>query len=161
MQHKPFACRAIKGIANYGTIEPILVGCMDTQLMRAPCNGFKADNCTLTAITFNRANDFIACYCKFSVEIIDLLTWTVIIIGSKRKLYYTLAFLRHAVKDCRVLFLYGEKDIFSIPPKSRKLFAACASEDKKLVWFEKGGHSHLRINNTEKDDKSIIEFFER
>ncbi len=63
--------------------------------------------------------------------------------------------------DCRVLFLYGEKDIFSIPPKSRKLFAACAAEDKKLVWFEKGGHSHLRINNTEKYDKTIIEFFER
>lgn len=62
-------------------------------------------------------------------------------------------------KDCRVLFLYGEKDIFSIPEKSRKLFAACASEDKKLVWFEKGGHSHLRINNTEKYDQAIMEFF--
>ena len=62
-------------------------------------------------------------------------------------------------KDCRILFLYGEKDIFSIPEKSRKLFAACVSEDKKLVWFEKGGHSHLRINNTEKYDQAIMEFF--
>lgn len=61
--------------------------------------------------------------------------------------------------SCRILFLYGEKDIFSIPPKSRKLFAACASQDKKLVWFEKGGHSHLRINNTEKYDQAIIHFF--
>ena len=61
---------------------------------------------------------------------------------------------------CRVLFLYGEKDIFSIPEKSRKLFAACASEHKKLVWFDKGGHSHLRINNTEKYDRTIIEYFE-
>ena len=59
---------------------------------------------------------------------------------------------------CRVLFLYGEKDIFSIPEKSRQLFAACASENKKLVWFDKGGHSHLRINNTEKYDRTIIEF---
>ena len=58
----------------------------------------------------------------------------------------------------RVLFLYGEKDIFSIPEKSRKLFAACSSLDKKLVWFDKGGHSHLRINNTEKYDNAIIEF---
>lgn len=61
--------------------------------------------------------------------------------------------------DARVLFLYGEKDIFSIPKKSRKLFAACAATDKKLVWFEKGGHSHLRINNTEQYDNTIIEFF--
>lgn len=63
--------------------------------------------------------------------------------------------------DHRVLFLYGEKDIFSIPEKSRKLFAACSSKDKKLVWFSKGGHSHLRINNTEKYDAEIIKFFER
>ena len=63
--------------------------------------------------------------------------------------------------DCRVLFLYGEKDIFSIPAKSRQLFAACVSQDKRLVWFEKGGHSHLRINNTEKYDQAIIDFFER
>lgn len=63
--------------------------------------------------------------------------------------------------DHRLLFLYGEKDIFSIPKKSRKLFAACASKDKKLVWFSKGGHSHLRINNTEQYDKSIIEFLRK
>lgn len=60
--------------------------------------------------------------------------------------------------DCRVLFLYGEKDIFSIPQKSRELFAACAAEDKKLVWFAEGGHSHLRINNMEKYDSAIIDF---
>lgn len=62
---------------------------------------------------------------------------------------------------CRVLFLYGEKDIFSIPKMSRKLFAACASRDKKLVWFEKGGHSHLRINNTDKYDQAIVDYFKR
>ena len=61
--------------------------------------------------------------------------------------------------DCRVLFLYGERDIFSIPEKSRKLFAACSARDKKLVWFDKGGHSHLRINNTEAYDRAIIDFF--
>lgn len=61
--------------------------------------------------------------------------------------------------DCRILFLYGEKDIFSIPRKSRQLFEACASKDKKLVWFEKGGHSHLRINNTQQYDQAIIDFF--
>ena len=53
----------------------------------------------------------------------------------------------------RVLFLYGEKDVFSLPPKSRKLFAACGSNDKQLVWFEKGSHSHLRINNQDQYDQ--------
>lgn len=67
--------------------------------------------------------------------------------------------IRRIRKDHRVLFLYGEKDVFSLPEKSRKLFAACAAEDKKLVWFDKGGHSHLRINNTEKYDTAIIDFF--
>ncbi|MBR5223487.1 MAG: alpha/beta hydrolase [Clostridia bacterium] len=62
-------------------------------------------------------------------------------------------------KDARVLFLYGEKDIFSLPQKSQKLFNACSAEDKKLVWFSKGGHSHLRINNSEEYDKAIINFF--
>lgn len=62
-------------------------------------------------------------------------------------------------KDARVLFLYGEKDIFSLPQKSQKLFNACSAEDKKLVWFSKGGHSHLRINNSEEYDKAIIDFF--
>lgn len=58
----------------------------------------------------------------------------------------------------RALFLFGEQDIFSRPPKSRKLFAACTAPDKKIVWFERGGHSHLRINNTEKYDAAIVDF---
>lgn len=69
--------------------------------------------------------------------------------------------IRKIRPDCRVLFLYGQQDIFSIPKKSRKLFAACAAKDKKLVWFQKGGHSHLRINNTEAYDQAIIDFFGR
>ena len=62
-------------------------------------------------------------------------------------------------KDCRVLFLYGKQDIFSVPKKSQKLFDACSAEDKKLVWFPKGGHSHLRINDEEAYDRAICEFF--
>ncbi len=61
----------------------------------------------------------------------------------------------------RLLFLYGEKDIFSIPEKSQKLFDTCVAKDKKLVWFKKGGHSHLRINNTQEYDNAIIDFFKR
>lgn len=58
----------------------------------------------------------------------------------------------------RALFLYGEKDIFSLPEKSKELFEKCGSADKKIVWFSKGGHSHLRINNTEKYDQAIVDF---
>lgn len=59
----------------------------------------------------------------------------------------------------RVLFLYGKQDIFSLPQKSQLLFEACNATDKKLVWFEKGGHSHLRINNRQEYDNAIINFF--
>lgn len=69
--------------------------------------------------------------------------------------------IRKLKKEHRVLFLYGEKDIFSIPPKSRKMFAACSAGEKKLVWFSRGGHSHLRINNTEQYDAAIVDFFRR
>lgn len=61
-------------------------------------------------------------------------------------------------KELRVLFLYGKKDIFSIPKKSQILFNACTAQDKKLVWFEEGGHSHLRINNPQAYDDAIVEF---
>lgn len=58
----------------------------------------------------------------------------------------------------RVLFLFGEQDIFSVPKMSKRLYAKCGSPDKKLEWFPKGAHSHLRINNTEHYDDTIVEF---
>ena len=81
--------------------------------------------------------------------------------GTNVYKYKPISAIRKLKPDCRVLFVYGEKNIFSIPEKSRQLFAACSSEDKKLVWFDKGGHSHLRINNTEKYDQAIIDFLGR
>ena len=57
-----------------------------------------------------------------------------------------------------VLMIYGTKDIFSIPKLSQKLFDKCGSEDKEIKWFDKGGHSHLRINNVEEYDKVITDF---
>ncbi len=78
--------------------------------------------------------------------------------GTNVYRYKPISAIRRLKPDCRVLFLYGEQDIFSIPAKSRKLFAACSSQDKKLIWFSRGGHSHLRINNTEAYDRAIIDF---
>ena len=60
----------------------------------------------------------------------------------------------------RVLFLFGEKDIFSVPEMSRKLFAACASNDKHIAWFPKGGHSHIRLNNIDLYDNAVKAFVE-
>lgn len=57
-----------------------------------------------------------------------------------------------------ILFIFGEQDVFSLPPKSKKLYAACNSKQKQIVWFKKGSHSHLRINNTAEYDKSVCDF---
>ncbi len=58
----------------------------------------------------------------------------------------------------RVLFLYGREDVFSLPHKSQQLFDACGSEDKQLVWFDHGKHSHLRLTNPDSYDRAIVEF---
>ena len=57
-----------------------------------------------------------------------------------------------------ILFLYSKEDKFSLPAKSEILFNKCASKNKKIVWFDHGAHSHIRINNLEKYDESIKEF---
>ncbi len=59
-----------------------------------------------------------------------------------------------------VLFLCGKEDIFSLPARSQRLYDNCSSRKKKLVWFQHGSHSHLRLNNTAQYDKSIAEFIE-
>ena len=56
-----------------------------------------------------------------------------------------------------ILFIYSKEDIYSLPEKGKLLYDTCQSE-KKLVWFEKGGHSRVRINNQEKYDNTIMEF---
>lgn len=72
-----------------------------------------------------------------------------------------LAAMKKLKKSHQALFLYGTKDVFSIPEKTKQLFAACTAGRKELVWFDRGGHSHLRINNREAYDRAIIDFFER
>lgn len=70
--------------------------------------------------------------------------------------------IRHVGKiKGHVLFLYGKLDTFSVPSKSRKIFAKCSSKTKELVWFDKGAHSHLRINNVERYDNAIIEYIRK
>lgn len=59
--------------------------------------------------------------------------------------------------DKPILFIYSKMDAYSLPEKARQLYDACHS-DKTLVWFEKGVHSHVRINAVEKYDGAIETF---
>ena len=54
-------------------------------------------------------------------------------------------------------FLYSKADTLALPEKSLELYEK-VNAPKKLYWFDKGEHSHIRINNTEKYDASIREF---
>ena len=60
-----------------------------------------------------------------------------------------------------VLMLNGKEDVFSLPAKSQMLFDSIASKEKKIVWFEHGSHSHLRLNNVEQYDNCIAEFINK
>ncbi len=53
-----------------------------------------------------------------------------------------------------ILFLHSREDLFSLPEKAQILFDKCTSR-KTLVWFDKGAHSRIRINNTEAYDNAI------
>jgi len=56
-----------------------------------------------------------------------------------------------------LLMIHSKEDVFSLPVKAQELYDKCNSP-KKLVWFDKGAHSHIRINNQEKYDETIKEF---
>ncbi|MGN1104067.1 MAG: alpha/beta hydrolase [Candidatus Coproplasma sp.] len=58
-----------------------------------------------------------------------------------------------------ILFLYSKEDKFSLPEKAVVLYDKCKA-DKELVWFEKGAHSHIRINNAEAYDRAIGKFIQ-
>ncbi len=58
-----------------------------------------------------------------------------------------------------LLMIHSKEDKFSLPAKAQILYDKCTSP-KKLVWFDHGAHSHIRINNVEKYDETIKEFIE-
>ena len=56
-----------------------------------------------------------------------------------------------------LLMIHSKEDVFSLPEKAQLLYDKCNSP-KKLVWFDKGAHSHIRINTEEKYDQTIKDF---
>jgi esterase/lipase len=57
-----------------------------------------------------------------------------------------------------ILFIHSKVDVFSLPDKAQLLYEMCPSERKKFVFFDKGRHSFVRINNPEKYDETVIGF---
>lgn len=57
-----------------------------------------------------------------------------------------------------MLFIYSKEDIYSVPKYGTLLYEKCGSEKKKIEFFEHGEHSHVRINDVKKYDKTITDF---
>lgn len=60
-----------------------------------------------------------------------------------------------------LLMLHSREDIFSTPDLAQELYDACPSQTKELVWFPKGGHSRVRLNNTAMYDQAVTAFLQR
>lgn len=60
--------------------------------------------------------------------------------------------------DKKLLMLHSREDNISPPHYAQLLVDRCGSKNKKLVWFDTGAHSMLRINHTEKYDQEITQF---
>lgn len=65
---------------------------------------------------------------------------------------------RIKLMDKPILFIHSREDIFSLPEKAQGLYDNCPSENKKLEWFDIGGHSRVRLHNTEKYDETVVDF---
>lgn len=56
-----------------------------------------------------------------------------------------------------ILFLYTKEDKYASPEIAEMLYGKCVAP-KRLVWFEKGKHSRIRINAEEAYDDAITAF---
>ena len=59
-----------------------------------------------------------------------------------------------------ILFIQSKEDTYSLPELAKKLYAACPSENKKLVYFDHGAHSRVRINDEQGYDRTVKEFLQ-
>ena len=60
-----------------------------------------------------------------------------------------------------LLMLQSKADPYSTWENAIKLYDHCPSQDKKLVLYEKGGHSLLRVTDTEAYDSEISAFLQK
>ena len=57
-----------------------------------------------------------------------------------------------------LLMLHSRLDVYSTPEYAQKLYDKAGAKKKRLVWFDKGAHSMVRVNNTEQYDEAITQF---
>jgi alpha-beta hydrolase superfamily lysophospholipase len=57
-----------------------------------------------------------------------------------------------------LLMLHSKEDLYSTPENAQRLYDKSGSKNKRMVWFEHGKHSMLRITDTERYDTAISEF---
>lgn len=60
-----------------------------------------------------------------------------------------------------ILMLQSKTDRYSLAENAKKMFELCPSAEKKLVLFETGDHSMLRITYTDRYDNEISMFLNR
>ena len=59
-----------------------------------------------------------------------------------------------------ILMIQSREDIYSLPENAPELFERCGAEQKRLAWFDHGGHSRVRCNAAEEYDRVICDFLE-
>ena len=57
-----------------------------------------------------------------------------------------------------LLMLHSREDVFSVPEKAQELWDLCPSGAKRLVWFDRGRHSRVRLINTADYDAAVADF---
>lgn len=60
--------------------------------------------------------------------------------------------------DKPFLMLHSKEDKYSLADLAEQIYEKAGSKHKRIVWFEKGKHSYLRITDTAKYDSSIEQF---
>ena len=63
--------------------------------------------------------------------------------------------------DLPVLFIWGTKDVYCLPEKSKILYEKCASKQKEIEWFEGAEHSRVRLSNEDHYDGLVSDFLAR
>ncbi len=59
-----------------------------------------------------------------------------------------------------ILMLHSKEDIYSLPARAQEIYDKVPDGPKKIVWFERGSHSMLRLTDTEKYDTAVKAFLE-
>ena len=60
-----------------------------------------------------------------------------------------------------VLFMWGTKDVYCLPEKSKILFEKCGTKDKQIEWFEGAEHSRVRLFDENRYDSLVRDFLAR